>query len=63
MVGYTEMFEKRKMSYYWDTDRLGGGSNNGYGEGILRFCTGDTNYTEARDILVKVKNRLDKKKK
>lgn len=62
MVGYPEIFEKKKITHYWNTDRLNAGSN-GYGEGVLKFCSGGTSYKKARERMLKVKEELDKKKK
>jgi len=61
MKGYPKLFRKRKMPYYWDTSRIGGGS--GGSEGIQYLCNGDTSYTEVREELLKIKADLDKKKK
>lgn len=57
MVGYPEIFEKRKITYYWSLDRLNTGTN-GYGEGILRLCDGSTQFKEAHEALMKVHKNL-----
>jgi len=60
MTGYPELFRKRKLPYYWDTARLGGRS--GGAEGLQYLVKGDTQYTEIRKELLKIKKQLDSKK-
>lgn len=60
MTGYPELFRKRKLPYYWDTARLGG--RNGGAEGLQYLVKGDTQYTEIRKELLKIKKQLDSKK-
>ncbi len=62
MKGYSRLFRKRKMVYYWDKERLGSG-NNGGGEGIQNLVTGATSYTEVRKELNEIKKEIDSKKK
>jgi len=61
MKGYSKMFRKRKMPYYWDKDRING--HEGSGEGIQYLVSGDTAYSEVRSQLLKIKRELDTKKK
>lgn len=63
LKGYSEIFEKKKIDYYWDGNRIGSTSNNDGHEGIQRFCDGSTSYTEAYQAMMKVKKNLDAKKK
>lgn len=62
MKGYSRLFRKRKMVYYWDKERLGSG-NNGGSEGIQNLVTGATSYTEVRKELNEIKKEIDSKKK
>ena len=61
MIGYPELFRKRKLPYYWDTSRLGGDSLGG-AEGVQYLVKGDTKYTEIRKKLLEIKKQLDSKK-
>jgi hypothetical protein len=60
MVGYPEVFRQRKITYYWDTKRIGG--NGGSSEGIQYLVSGDTSYTEARNKVLEIKKNLDKRR-
>jgi len=59
MKGYPRLFRKRKMEYYWDTQRLNG--NEGGYEGIQYLVGGDTKYKEVRAELLTIKKELDAK--
>lgn len=56
MKGYPDLFMKRKMTYYWDTARVGG---SGGSEGVQYLCNGDTSYTEVRTRLLTIKKAVD----
>jgi len=60
MKGYPRLFRKRKLPYYWDSSRLNG--SNGGAEGIQYLVNGDTQYTEIRQEVLKIKKELDAKK-
>ena len=60
MTGYPKLFRKRKLPYYWDTARLGGG--NGSAEGLQYLVKGDTQYKDIRKELLEIKRQLDSKK-
>jgi hypothetical protein len=65
MVGYPKLFRKRKITYYWDTARLQQRRNDyeGYGEGIARLCSGNTEYKEVYQKLIEIKKDLEGKNK
>ena len=63
LKGYPEIFEKKKIEHYWEGARIGNTGNGNGGEGISMFCSGSTNYKNARERMLKVKNDLDAKKK
>ena len=55
--GYPALFEKHKLDYYWNSDRLGG--SKGYGEGISTLIRGDSSYTGLLTELRKQKKKFD----
>jgi hypothetical protein len=57
--GYPELFEKKKLDYYWDEARISGNSN-GYGEGISTLCSGNSGYTGLWKDLQRLKKQFDK---
>lgn len=59
-LGYPYLFEQYKMTYYWSRDQL---HNEGYGEGILKLCSGKTNFPGAYTDLNKVKVDINKNNK
>lgn len=59
MLGYPKLFRKRKLEYYWGTNRINGSS--GYSEGVNYLVTGDTAYSEVYSELLKVHENLKKK--
>lgn len=60
MLGYPELFRKRKLPYYWDTSRLDRSTSGS--EGLQYLISGNTSYTEVRKALLKFKLQLDSKK-
>jgi len=61
MKGYPDLFRQYKLPYYWNTQRIGGGS--GGSEGLQYLCNGDTSYTDVRKKLLEIKKDLAAKKK
>ena len=59
LLAYPEMFQKKKITYYWDTDRI---KSDGYGEGIYRLCNNSTSFPELYKILSNKKRELETKK-
>lgn len=59
LVGYPELFQKRKMEYYWSPERVGG--YTGGGEGMYTLSTNSSKWSGLHGELVKIRNNLRKK--
>lgn len=59
--GYPQLFEKKKLNYYWEPGRFQ--NDGGYGEGIDRLVRGATTYTGLYKQLTTLKEKFEKEAK